>query len=79
MTTLPADEDYARALMTIFAADGLRAGQSVPAATLGRNFGERNFGAAADYEAALAYAVARGWLAPALDRIRLTAAGFAEL
>jgi hypothetical protein len=79
MTTLPADEDYARALMTIFALDGVRAGQSLPAATLPRLFGDRNFGAAADYDAALAYAIGRGWVAIALNRIRLTAEGFAEL
>jgi hypothetical protein len=79
MTTLPADEDYARALMTIFAVDDVRAGQSLPAATLARLFGDRNFGAAADYQAALAYAIGQRWLAVAMDRVRLTADGFAEL
>ena len=79
MRTLPADEDYARALMTLFADAGLRAGQSLAADPLGRMFGEHNFGATSDYRAALDYAVASGWLAPALGRIRLTAAGFAEL
>jgi hypothetical protein len=79
MTTLPADEDYARALMTIFADDRLRAGQSLPAAALRRLFGDRNFGAAVDYQAALDYAIEQRWLALALDRVRLTADGFAEL
>jgi hypothetical protein len=79
MTTLPADEDYARALMTIFAAAGARAGQSLSDVALGRSFGERNFGAVSDYRAAIAYAVSRGWLAPTFDRIRLTPAGFDEL
>ena len=79
MRTLPADEDYARALMTIFAAEEVRAGQSLTEAALGRAFGERNHGDASDYRAALDHAVACGWLAPALGRLRLTAAGFSEL
>jgi hypothetical protein len=33
----------------------------------------------ADYDAALAHAVERGWVKIALDRLRLTPAGFAEL
>jgi hypothetical protein len=79
MRTLPADEDYARALMTIFAAEGARAGQSLADAALVRAFGERNYGDHSDYRAALDYAVACGWLTPAFDRIRLTPAGFEEL
>jgi hypothetical protein len=79
MTTLPADEDYARALMTIFATEGARAGQSLSDVALGRSFGERNFGAVSDYRAAMAYAIEQGWLTPTLDRIRLTPAGFDEL
>ncbi len=79
MRTLPADEDYARALMTIFAAEGARAGQSLADAALGRAFGERNYGDRSDYRAALDYAVAYGWLTPAFDRIRLTPTGFEEL
>jgi hypothetical protein len=75
---LPADEDYARALMTLFAAAGARPGESLPAGRISNQFVERNFGRAADYEAALAHAVARGWVKIALDRLRLTPAGFAE-
>ena len=76
---LPADEDYARALMALFAAAGTRPGESLPAGRIGHDFVERNFGRAADYEAALAHAVERGWVKIALDRLRLTPAGFDEL
>jgi hypothetical protein len=74
---LPADEDYARALMTLFAAAGVRPGESVPAGHISSQFLQRNFGRAADYEAALAHAVERGWIHVALGRLRLTPAGFA--
>ena len=75
---LPADEDYARALMALFAAAGTRPGESLPAGRIGSEFVERNFGRAEDYQAALAHAVERGWVKVALDRLRLTSAGFAE-
>jgi hypothetical protein len=78
-TMLPADEDYARALMALFAAAGTRPGESLPAGRIGHDFIERNFGRVADYDAALAHAVERGWVKIALDRLRLTPAGFAEL
>jgi len=77
-TMLPADEDYARALLALFAAAGTRPGESLPAGRIGHDFVERNFGRAADYEAALAHAVERGGVKIALDRLRLTPAGFAE-
>ena len=79
MRTLPADEDYARALMTIFAAHGVRAGQSLADAALGRVFGERNYGDHSDYRAALDYALDCGWLTLTFERFRLTPAGFNEL
>jgi hypothetical protein len=78
MATLPADEDYAKAMLTIFSANGVRAGQSLKALQVGREFEIRNLGRAADYEAALSYAADRGWLRLEFDRIRLTAAGVAE-
>jgi hypothetical protein len=43
---LPADEDYARALMALFAAAGTRPGESLPAGRIGHDFVERNFGRA---------------------------------
>jgi hypothetical protein len=49
---LPADEDYARALLALFAAAGTRPGESLPAGRIGHDFVERNFGRAADYDAA---------------------------
>lgn len=76
---LPADEDYARALLALFADAGMRPGESLPAGRAGHDFLERNFGRAADYQAAVAEAVARGWVQLALDRLRLTPAGYAEL
>ena len=76
---LPADEDYARALMALFAAAGARPGESLPAGRIGHEFVEQNFGRVADYEAALAHAIERGWVKIAFDRLRLTPAGFAEI
>ena len=77
-TMLPADEDYARALLALFAAAGTRPGESIPAGRIGHDFVERNFGRVADYEAALAHAIERGWVKIALDRLRRTPSGFAE-
>jgi hypothetical protein len=76
---LPADEDYARALMALFAAAGARPGESLPADQIARDFALRNFGRAEDYEAAVAHAIARGWVKIAIGRLRLTPAGFAEI
>jgi hypothetical protein len=76
---LPADEDYARALMALFAAAGARPGESLPAGQTARDFAERDFGRAEDYEAALAHAIERGWVKITIDRLRLTPAGFAEI
>jgi hypothetical protein len=78
MTTLPADEDYAKAMLTIFSARGVRAGQSLKANQVGLEFESRNMGRPADYEAALSYAADRGWLRVELGRLRLTEAGSAE-
>ena len=75
---LPADEDYARALLLIFAEAGARPGQTLSTGRLGQDFLARNLGRQADYEAAVAHAVERGWVKIALDRLRLTPAGFAE-
>ncbi len=79
MTTLPADEDYAKAILTIFRDRQVRAGQSLRAEQVSGEFQARNMGRAADYEAALRYSTERGWLTLELDRIRLTYPGFAEL
>ena len=79
MSTLPADEDYAKAVLAIFSARGVRAGESLEAAYVGAEFENRNMGRRADYEAALSYAAEQGWLRMELGRIRLTRAGSAEI
>ncbi|MGD0639292.1 MAG: hypothetical protein ABSC22_00970 [Roseiarcus sp.] len=79
MATLPADEDYARAMLSIFAILNVRAGESLQASRVRVEFQSRNMGRPADCEAALSYAVERGWLHVELGRIRLTAAGFAQM
>lgn len=78
MTTLPADEDYAKGLLSIFRAKGVRAGESLRAGQVVLEFELRNLGRPADYEAALSYAAERGWLRLELGHIRLTEAGAAE-
>jgi hypothetical protein len=79
MATLPADEDYARALLSIFKAKHLSARQSLRMSEAQAMFLRQNMGRASDFEAALQYAMSRGWLAPALDMIRLTPPGAEEM
>jgi len=79
MARLPADEDYARALLSIFKAKNIRARQSLRLSEARAAFLFDNMGRLADFEAALQYALIRGWLALALDMIRLTAPGAEEL
>ncbi|HEY1941102.1 MAG TPA: hypothetical protein VGH40_03170, partial [Roseiarcus sp.] len=62
MVTLPADEDYAMAMLSIFSEKGVRAGETLKADQVGVEFARRNMGRPADYEAALHYAAHRGWL-----------------
>jgi hypothetical protein len=79
VTVLPADEDYAKGLLTIFSAHQVRPGQSLPAAEVGREFVLRNLGRPFDYDAAVAYSRERGWLRCELGWLRLTGGGFAEM
>ena len=79
MATLPADEDYARALLSIFEAKKIRARQSLRLSEARAAFLRQNMGRIADFEAALQYATSRGWLALALDMIRLTPPGAEEM
>jgi len=79
MATLPADEDYARALLSIFEAKKIRARQSLRLSEARAAFLRQNMGRIADFEAALQYAMSRGWLALALDMIRLTPPGAEEM
>jgi hypothetical protein len=78
MAVLPADEDYARGLLTIFTAMRVRPGQSLKAAQVNVEFLDRNLGRPADYQAALAFSVSQGWLRLELGMIRLTTDGFSE-
>lgn len=79
MASLPADEDYARALLSIFKAKRVQVRQSLPLREAKAVFLTRNMGRDFDFEAALRHATTRGWLAPALDMIRLTAPGADEM
>ncbi len=76
---LPADEDYAYGLLTIFSANALRPGQSLRASYVSREFLSRNLGRDYDYLAALAYSETHGWLRRESDWLRLTRVGFAEM
>ena len=79
MTMLPADEDYAKGLLTIFSARHLRPGQSLRASEASREFVSRNLGRPYDYDAAVAYSRDRGWLRCELGWLRLTGGGYAEM
>jgi len=79
MPKLPADEDYARALLSIFSARRLRPQQSLGLEEARGLFLARNLGKAADFQAALDYAVSQAWLWTGFDRVRLTAPGDEEM
>lgn len=76
---LPADEDYAKGLLTIFSAHHLRPGQSLRATEVSREFVSRNLGGDDDYRAAVVYSEDRGWLRCELGWLRLTGGGYAEM
>jgi hypothetical protein len=79
MARLPADEDYARALLSIFKAKKIRARDALPLGETQAAFLDGNMGRRDDFEAALDYAVTRGWLAVDLDRVKLAASGVEEM
>jgi len=79
MAMLPADEDYAMSLLTIFRSAGIRPRQSLQAAKVNRDFLSMNMGRQADFQAALAYAEGRGWLSTEFGMIRLSKHGFDEI
>ena len=79
MTALPADEDYARAVLSIFQARGVRPRQSMRVGEVKAAFLSQNMGRAADFDAAIEYAESQGWLSVAFDYIRLTEAGDEEM
>ena len=79
MATLPADEDYARAVLTIFRGSRVQAKQSLKSSHVKAEFLSHNLGRAPDYDAAVEYALEQGWVTLQLGAIRLTDVGFAEL
>ena len=79
MARLPADEDYARALLSIFQARNVRPRQSLRIGDLRNAFLRRNMGRAADFDAALEYAESQRWVAATLDWIRLSGDGDEEM
>ena len=79
MIMLPADEDYAMGLLTIFSAHSVRPGQSLRASEVSREFISRNLGRPFDYDAAVTYSETRGWLRRELGHLRLTGGGFAQM
>jgi hypothetical protein len=79
MATLPADEDYARAVLAIFRARKVHERESLRVGDVEAAFLLQNMGRPADFEAALDYATSQGWLARALDRVRLMAPGAEEM
>jgi hypothetical protein len=79
MSVLPADEDYARAILSLFALKARRPGQSIAARDVQADFLSRNMGRAFDYEAGLHFAIEKNWLRLDCQMIRLSAAGFDEI
>jgi hypothetical protein len=75
MPTLPADEDYARALLSIFGARRLLPQQSLRLDDARATFLAQNMGRPFDFEAALDYAILRGWLWAGFGSVRLTRPG----
>jgi hypothetical protein len=79
MATLPADEDYARALLAIFRAKKIGLRQSLRVGEVRTSFLARNMGTLSDFEAAVDYAITCGWLWRGFDSLRLTGPGDEEI
>jgi hypothetical protein len=79
MASLPADEDYARSVLAIFGARGVRPRESLAVGDVEAAFLVQNMGSSADFEAALQHAASEGWLMRSLDRVRLTVLGAEEM
>lgn len=78
-TAMPANEDYAKAILSIFVASRVGPGQTLSEKLVSETFQARKMGRLVDFQDALQYAVERKWLALQLGMIRLTAAGFAQI
>lgn len=79
MARLPADEDYARALLSILQAKNIRARESLRIAEARDEFLRHNMGRPFDFDAALEYAESRNWLRAGFGAIRLTGVGDEEM
>jgi hypothetical protein len=75
---LPADEDYAMSVLSIFRSARIGPHQSLDAKRVENEFLVNNMGWQADYQAGLDLAVNRKWLKIELNTIRLTEKGFDE-
>jgi hypothetical protein len=78
-TALPANEDYAKAILSIFSAGRVRPGQTLSEKQVSEAFQANKMGRPIDYQDALKYALDRKWLTLQLGMVRLTAAGFAQI
>jgi hypothetical protein len=78
-TALPANEDYAKAILSIFGASRVGPGQTLSEKEVSETFQARRMGRPVDYQDALQYALERKWLTVQLGMVRLTAAGFAQI
>ncbi len=78
-TALPANEDYAKAILSIFGASRVGPGQTLSERLVSEAFQARRMGRPVDYQDALQYAVEHKWLMLQLGMIRLTPAGFAQI
>lgn len=78
MATLPADEDYARALICVFVERHMRVGQTLPEHEAHDRFVASGYGYDFDFHAAVDYALSQGWISRDLDRLRLKRAGLDE-
>lgn len=78
MAMLPADDDYAHSVLTIFRARHLRARQTLSVSDVRAQFLTQGLGFAPDFIAAIAFAVESGWLTLEGDRLRLSVRGFDE-
>jgi hypothetical protein len=79
MPTLPADEDYARALLSIFQSRRLQARQSLRESEVREAFLGEGMGRPFDFDAALDYAISQGWFWRGFGSLRLTSPGDEEM
>lgn len=79
MAETPYSDESARAILQIFAARNVRAGEILMAGAVNSSFLNDPRHRAEDYAAGLSYAVEKGWVTDEGTMIRLTETGFREL